>query len=87
MPFLVCDPPSLLEQVEYYTLAGLPGDPQSPYLEIGQYGFKFDLGDVPPGTYSIRCSACNKWSCSLPSPLVFTRPENALAPAGFRLVF
>jgi hypothetical protein len=79
--------PLATEQVEYYTIAGLPGNPQSPKLETGEYGFKFDLQDVPSGTYSVQCSACNQWACSLPSPLVFTRPENALAPANFRLLF
>jgi hypothetical protein len=28
MPKFVCDAPDASEQVEYYTLVGLPGDPQ-----------------------------------------------------------
>lgn len=87
MPYLVCDQPVTSENVEYYTIAGLPGNPTSPKIEGGAYGFKFDLKDVPPGKYSIRCSACNQWGCSLPSPLEFTRPENAITPSNLRLVF
>lgn len=86
MPFLVCDMPAASEMVSYYTIAGLPGNPTSPKLADGSYGFSFDLKDIPPGTYSIRCSACNEWGCSLPSPLEFTKPQNALAPSGLRLV-
>lgn len=85
MPYLVCDMPPAAEQVEYYTIAGLPGNPTSPKLDTGEFGFKFDLKDVPPGTYTIQCSACNQWSCSLPSPLEFTVLAKPLAPSRLRL--
>lgn len=87
MPYLVCDMPPASEGVEYYTIVGIPGNPQSPKLTTGAYGFKFDLKDVPPGTYSVQCSACNQWACSLPSPLSFTRPVSALSPKGLAIAF
>lgn len=87
MPFLVCDMPPAAEQVEYYTIAGLPGNPTSPKLTAGEFGFKYDLKDVPPGNYSIQCSACNQWSCSLPAPLEFTVLKSPLVPTQLRLVF
>jgi hypothetical protein len=87
MPRLVCDMPPAVEQVKYYTIAGLPGNPTAPKLETGDYGFEYDLTSVPPGVYSIRCSACTDWACSLPSPLDFTVPENASAPLNLRLAF
>ena len=87
MPYLVCDMPPAAEQVEYYTIAGLPGNPQSPKLATGEYGFKYDVSALVPGTYTIQCSACNQWSCSLPSPLVFTVPEKPIAPSSLRLEF
>lgn len=87
MPFLVCDMPPAAEQVEYYTIAGLPDNPTSPKLADGEFGFKYDLASLVPGTYSVQCSACNQWSCSLPSPLVFTVPEKAGAPSRLRLDF
>jgi hypothetical protein len=85
MPKLVCDMPPDAEQVKYYTIAGLPGNPTTPKLATGPYGFEYDLASLLPGTYSIRCSACNDWACSLPSPLDFTVPEKATAPLNLRL--
>lgn len=87
MPKLVCDMPPAAEQVKYYTIAGLPGDPTSPKLDTGPHGFEYDLSGLPPGTYSIRCSACNDWTCSLPSPLDFSVPEPAGEPLNLHLVF
>jgi len=87
MPFIVCDRPVASESVECYILAGLPGNPTSPLEPQGsQYGVKFDVTNIPAGTYDVRVSACNKWACSLPSPLEFIRPENATEPINLRLV-
>lgn len=88
MPFLVCDRPPATEQVKYYTMAGLPGNPQAPIEPDGsEYGVKYDITSLPPGTYELQCSACNDWACSLPSPLSFTVPEKASVPVDLRLAF
>ena len=48
MPFIVCDRPDPEQMVEYYTIAGLPGDPESPLSASIEYGVKYDISDVPP---------------------------------------
>jgi len=85
MPKLVCDQPT--DVVDYYTLAGLPGDPQVDRLPTGPHGFEYELQGLPPGQYSLRCSACNQWTCSLPAPLDFTVPEAPLPPVGLFISF
>ena len=86
MPFIVCDRPAEAEQVKYYTMAGLPGNPVSPLSDDQEFGVKYDVTALPPGTYELRCSACNDWACSLPSPLSFTVPEKASEPENLRLL-
>ena len=80
MPTLICDRPPALEQVKYYTIAGLPGDPTSPLSDNPDYGVEHDLGEIEPGSYSIRVSACNDWKCSLPTPFDFTVPDTPSQP-------
>jgi hypothetical protein len=87
MPKLVCDVPDPNQNVEYYTLAGLPNDPRVEKDPVGAYGFQYELAGLPPGPYSMRVSACNTWSCSLPSPLDFTVPESPLPPTGLNISF
>ncbi len=87
MPFIVCDKPAASEQVKYYTMAGLPGNPQAPLSSNPLYGVEYDIASLPPGTYELQCSACNDWACSLPSPLSFTVPEKASVPGNLRLAF
>ena len=82
MPYLVCDRPPVAEGVEYYTIVGLPGNPQSPLSTDTTVGVKYDLKDVPPGAYSLKVSACNKWQCSLPAPFDFTVPAKPSQPTG-----
>lgn len=85
MPLLVCDTPS--DNVEYYTLAGLPDDPRVERDPENTYGFQYELGGLPPGTYSMRVSACNAWTCSLPAPLEFTVPDTLSQPTGLNILF
>jgi hypothetical protein len=87
MPYIVCDPPAASEQVKYYTMAGLPGNPRGELDPTGEYGVKYDVTNLAPGSYELQCSACNDWTCSLPSPLLFTVPEKASVPVDLRLVF
>jgi len=87
MPYIVCDPPAASEQIKYYTMVGLPGNPRGTLDPTGQYGVRHDITSLPPGKYELMCSACNDWACSLPSPLSFTVPEKAFVPANLRLVF
>lgn len=87
MPHLVCARPSDEEQVEHYTIAGLPGDPVVPVSDDPEYGLNYDISDLPEGTYSIRVSACNKWQCSLPAPLEFTVPGTPSQPTGLDISF
>jgi len=82
MPYLICERPPESEGVKYYTIAGLPGNPQSPLSMDTNFGVHYDLKDIAPGTYNIRVSACNDWQCSLPSPLDFTVPEPPSVPIG-----
>lgn len=84
--YLVCDPPSPAEDVKYYTLVGLPGNPQAPIDPTGTYGFKYDLSYLSPGTYSLMVSACNDWACSLEVPFDFARPEDPSSPSNLRIV-
>ena len=86
MPTLVCDPPNPIEDVKYYTLAGLPGNPRVNKDETGQYGFKHDLSGLATGDYSIQASACNDYTCSLPSPLAISVPNRPTAPIGLTVI-
>ena len=88
MPFIVCDRPPVEESVDYYTMVGLPGNPQAPVAppEMAEYGVHYDITDLAPGNYTIQVSACNEWGCSLPSPLSFTVPAKCSAPARLRMV-
>jgi len=85
MPKLVCDQPT--DQVDYYTLAGLPGNPMVDRNPEGPYGFEYELTGIPRGSYSLTVSACNTWSCSLPAPLEFTVPEAPSQPLGLSILF
>lgn len=87
MPKLICDKPAQSEQVTYYTLAGLPGDPRVDHDPVLGNGLNYELNWLPPGLYSLRASACNAWQCSLPSPLDFTVPEAPSQPAGLSISF
>jgi hypothetical protein len=84
--YLVCDAPDPAENVEYYTLVGLPGNPTVPADTSEGYGFKYDLSDLAPGTYSLMASACNDWGCSLEAPFGFVRPPNPSSPLNLRLL-
>lgn len=83
---LVCDMPPTTEQVDYYTLAGLPGDPRVDKLPTGPYGFEYELADLPEGEYTVMCSACNSFQCSLPAPLVFNALPMPAVPVGLRIL-
>ena len=85
MPFIVCDKPRPEENVKYYTMAGLPGNPQAEAYAGPEYGVRHDVTSLPPGVYTLQCSACNDWACSIPSPLSFTVPEKASVPLNLRL--
>ena len=88
MPKLVCDQPSPVEVVEYYTIVGLPGNPQVDRIPEGPYAFEYELGDKNlSGAYSVLVSACNQWQCSLPAPLEFTVPERPSVPLGLSISF
>ena len=84
--YLVCDVPDPSEQVEYYTLVGLPDNPTAPVDPNGEYGFKYDLSYLAPGTYSLMVSACNSWQCSIAAPFEFAVPETPSSPLNLRLV-
>jgi hypothetical protein len=84
--YLVCDPPPAGEEVFYYTLVGLPNNPEAPRDETGEYGFKYDLSYLEPGVYSLMVSACNEWKCSLAVPFEFSVPASPSSPSGLRLV-
>ena len=86
MPTLVCDPPAPSEAVRYYTMAGLPNNPEAPISINPAFGVEYDISDLPAGAYSVKVSACNDWACSLPSPLDFTVPEKASIPVGLRIL-
>ena len=86
MPYLKCDTPDPSEPVEYYTLAGLPGNPTVQRDPSGEYGFKADISNLPLGDYSVRVSACNDWSCSLPAPLEFTALGRPSPPTGLSIL-
>jgi hypothetical protein len=87
MPKFVCDAPDALEQVEYYTLVGLPGDPQVYKDPTGEYGFQYELGGLAPGPYSLMVSACNNWQCSISVPFDFTVPGQPSQPTGLSILF
>lgn len=95
MPKLVCDPPPEGDSVEYYTLAGLPGDPTIQLTdalvpatgEMLAHCLLYDLSTLEPGAYQVRVSACNQWTCSLPAPLGFTVPEKPSTVAGLDIMF
>lgn len=90
---LVCDPPPDGENVEYYVIVGLPGDPHV-YRLINdegtdyskEYGFKCDLSDVPAGSYDVMVSACNAHLCSLAAPFTVELLGKPSAPTGLRLL-
>ena len=86
MPRLICDMPPGSEEVTYYTLAGLPGDPRVDKLEVGPYGFEYELAGLSEGEYTVMCSACNAFQCSYPAPLVFTALPAPLHPVGLRIL-
>jgi len=87
MPKLVCDKPPEGQDIDYYTIAGLPGDPKVPPSDHPEYGVEIDVSDLPPGTYSVRLSACqDTWGCSLPTPLDFTVPEKPSPPTGLAII-
>lgn len=79
-PFLVCDPPSQGEPVEYYEIDGLPAPytgKNIPRDESGKYGFKFDLAQLAVGgPWTLHARACHSvWGCSEDSePYVLMRP-------------
>lgn len=83
--YLVCDPPAPSENVQYYTLVGLPGNPQTPIDPTGEFGFRYDLSYLDPGTYNLMVSACNDWSCSIAAPFDFVRPDHPSSPLNLRL--
>jgi len=86
MAKLVCDKPDPSEEVAYYTIAGLPGDPRAEISSDPLYGFEYDLTGVTPGSYSIRCSACNSQQCSLPARLDFLLLITPAVPSGLRVL-
>jgi hypothetical protein len=87
MPRLISDKPSATEEVKYYTLVGLPGDPRVDYDPAGTYGVDFELAGLAEGSYSLQVSACNDWQCSLPAPFDFTVPAAPLQPVGLGILF
>lgn len=86
MAYLVCDKPDSTEGVKYYTIVGLPGNPQVPYdPALNEYGIYYDVSQVPDGSYNIMVSACNDLYCSLPAPFLFEkRVPNS--PSGLMVV-
>ena len=83
---LVCDRPSPQQNVLYYTLVGLPGDPTVDKLSTGPYGFEYDLSQVPVGEYSVMVSACDYTQCSLPAPILIPIVPPPESPANVRTV-
>lgn len=93
-PFLVCDPQPG-QGVEWYVVTGLPAQVDGSHVapdSTGTYGFKLDLAEMPPGTYTVKAKACQQtvtWGevCSVDSlPLDFERPSPPLRPNTQRLV-
>jgi hypothetical protein len=91
-PFLVCDPhPLQADSSLYFTVSGLPTNIDATHIAkepVGsQYGFKFDIGQVPVGgPYTVKAKACNAWGCSADSlPLEFSRAVPLVAPVNARL--
>lgn len=86
MAHLVCDKPNPAEEVKYYTIVGLPGNPQVPYdPALNEYGIYYNIDAVPDGEYNIQVSACNDLYCSLPAPFLFTK-TTPLAPVNLRVL-
>ncbi len=81
-PFLVADP---YTGADYFVITGVPLDGSSVSPDT-TYAFKFDLVNLPPGTYTVKAKACsNLWGCTDESaPFVFTRPALGI-PAGIKL--
>ena len=84
--YLVCDTPPESENVQYYTLVGLPGNPQAPRDPSGEYGFKYELSYLKPGVYNLMVSACNDWSCSISVPFDFSVPGTPSSPLNLRIL-
>jgi hypothetical protein len=96
-PFLVCDPYQAGSvQPDYYTVSGLPANIPASNIPVhnATYGFKLDIGSLPPGTWTVKANACKRastnWpvgSCSADSnPLVLEPPANPFSPQRQRLV-
>jgi predicted phage tail protein len=89
MPFLVCDEPSSTENVKYYMVKGIALDPlrveASPETTEG---FKLDISQLAPGSYTVKAMACNDFQCSIDSaPFTFAVPGPPTPPAGLRVFF
>lgn len=91
-PFLVCD---YQAGVSFYQVDGLPpgmNGTQSIPAHNATYGFKYDIGNLPPGTYTLKARACRSdplWggACSADSnPLSFTRPAVPSGVVSIRLI-
>lgn len=78
-PFIVCD---TQEGVIGYTLTGLTEQTVAAQTDGS---LKYDLANVPAGSYSVQVAACNVWGCGEAAPYPFVKSLPA-RPAGVRLV-
>ena len=79
-PFIVCDPQ---EGVVGYTLTGLTDLTVAAQVDGS---LKYDLANLPNGTYTVSVAACNIWGCGDPAvPFVIAKQVPA-RPVGVRLV-
>jgi len=96
-PFLVCDPyPTGSVQPDYYTVTGLPASIPSSNIpgHNATYGFKLDIGSLPPGSWTVKANACKKASASWPvgscsadsNPLSLSPTPQPSSPQAPRLV-
>jgi hypothetical protein len=82
-PFLVCDPPAIDQDVEYYqiyqhgTLIADQIDPES------DGSVRYDMEGMTPGSYKFTAKACNIWGCSADSN-PYISPGVAIPPSGLR---
>ena len=77
-PFLVCDPAPAEEYVDGYVLSLNGDETEHPSP------FKYDLADLPEGTYEVALRAKSIWGVSEPSVINF-RKAVPVAPSGMAL--
>ena len=90
-PYLVCAPDP---GATSFNVSGLPSSINASNLPVdstGTYGFKLDISQLPPGSYTVTATACTTdptWGvgCSAPSaPFALTRPGAPSVPTSMGL--